>query len=654
MKAIPSDAGSPPPWWRRADGVVIALLVAVFWIAVAYAIDGVKPWETKWESRVAEGKIPGLKDMTESAWWVAAVANAIISATLLGLAPWWLRRSGKEVSPTRLRFRPEGAGKSGRAFWWVMLGIIVLGTAGSVSRLPMGLWGDEEWAFRDFIHGKWLPEDGKNGDLQGSMEFHPHDWKRTLFYNHGGNNHIFFSALNRSGQELWRSASGKQRDHYSERWAKAFPALPFGIATLVLLACFIRWLGAPAVGLLATTLYALHPLSLRFASEARGYSMVTAFSIAAIWFALRACERSRWRDWALLALAEFLALATWSAALYPMLALNAFVLLILFKKREGFRGAALGRWLITGAFAAMAFFPIYGPHVPQVQRATESDGMAGAPMDLRWLADSASRLTTGMLYHESQPGNDAQITFTERAKTSPTMMKVIPFGIVGAFLIGCIALARRHGMSTPLIIAPLLCLPLAYAIHAFYLHVELRFWYKIYAYPFFYTAVATGIIALAEELPPSIRKHGTAILSLLATLSFAWLIAPAYSSALKFPYEDLRQSVALTRGQHEPLPPEGMDTASEVITVRLWRFTPLYDPRARDIRTGEELQALIDDCRAKNRALYLTTGLHNYVLTAMPGISAILQDPTLFEKIAILPSDDPLFTLHVFQLIQKP
>ena len=486
------DSPPPRPWWRRADGVVVALLVVVFVIAVSYAIDGVKPWETKWESRVAEGKIPGLRDMTESAWWVAAVANAVIAAVLLGLAPWWVRRGGEEAPLARLRFRPEGAGRSGKAFWWVLLGIVILGTAGPVARLPMGLWGDEEWAFRDFVHGEWHPEGGKKGDLQGPMEFLPNDWRRTLFYNHGGNNHILFSGLNRSGQELWRAASGKPRDHYSERWAKWFPALPFGVLTLVLLATFIRWLGAPTVGLLATALYALHPLALRFASEARGYSMVTAFSIAAVWFALRACERSRWRDWALLALMEFLALATWSAALYPMLALNIFVLLVLFNKRGGFRGAAMGRWLVTGAFAAMAFFPIYGPHVPQVQRATETDVMAGAPMNSSWLADAASRLVTGMLYHESQPDNAAQIAFTERAETSPTLMKVLPFAVVGAFLIGCMALARRHRMATPIVIAPLLALPIAYAIHAFYIHVELRFWYMIYAYPFFYTAVAAG------------------------------------------------------------------------------------------------------------------------------------------------------------------
>ena len=647
------DPPPPRPWWRRADGLVVALLVTVFVIAVSYAIDGVKPWETKWESRVAEGKIPGLRDMTESAWWVAAVANAVISAVLLGLAPWWVRRGGEEAPLTRLRFRPEGAGRSGKVFWWVLLGIVILGTAGPVARLPMGLWGDEEWAFRDFVHGEWLPEDGKKGNLQGPMEFRPNDWRRTLFYNHGGNNHILFSALNRSGQELWRSASGKPRDHYSERWAKWFPALPFGIATLVLLAAFIRWLGAPAVGLLATALYALHPLALRFASEARSYSMVTAFSIAAVWFALRACERSRWRDWALLALIEFLALVTWSAALYPMLALNFFVLLILFKKRGGFRGASMGRWLVTGAFAAMAFLPIYGPHVPQVQRATGTDGMAGAPMNSQWLADTTSRLTTGMLYHESQPDNEAQIAFTERAKTSPMLMKVVPFAVVGAFLIGCMALARRHGMATPIVIAPLLALPLAYALHAFYLHVELRFWYKIYAYPFFYTAVAAGVVALAEELPAGVRKRAIPVFSVIAALGFAWLVGPAYISALKFPYEDLRESVALTRGQHEPLPPAGMDTTSDVVTVRLWRQAPLYDPRARDARTGEQLQALIDDSRAKNRELYLTTGLYNFVVTSMPGIGDLLQDPAVFEKIAVLPSDDPLFTLHVFQLIQK-
>ena len=176
----------------------------------------------------------------------------------------------------------------------------------------------------------------------------------------------------------------------------------------------------------------------------------------------------------------------------------------------------------------------------------------------------------------------------------------------------------------------------------------------IYAYPFFFGTIAAGILALAEELPGGLRKRGKVLLSVVPVMLFGWLVFPAYAATLRYPYESIGESVALTRGQHEALPPAGAALESDVVTLRLWRTAPLYDPRAGDARTASELQSVIDDCCAQGRELYVTSGLFNYVRNVTPELAALLEDPAVFEKIAVLPSDDPLFTLHVFHLIQKP
>lgn len=108
--------------------------------------------------------------------------------------------------------------------------------------------------------------------------------------------------------------------------------------------------GEPRIALMATGLAALSPFQIYFSQEARNYSSMEFFVLAAIWFGLRAYEDNRWANWIGLGLCGVLGLLCNLTTAFYIAALG---LLPLWQARRYWQNGVLPRLFITGAGAGL-------------------------------------------------------------------------------------------------------------------------------------------------------------------------------------------------------------------------------------------------------------------------------------------------------------
>ena len=137
---------------------------------------------------------------------------------------------------------------------------------------------------RKHAHGQWSEDAG------GRREFHPVTWDDTLFDCHTGNNHHFSALATRLSLSAWHRLTGAPREEFSET-ALRMPSLIAGLATLVLVMLLGCEMGLPWIGCAASALLAIHPWHVRYAIEARGYSLMLFLSLPCAFGLIRALRR---------------------------------------------------------------------------------------------------------------------------------------------------------------------------------------------------------------------------------------------------------------------------------------------------------------------------------------------------------------------------
>ena len=80
-------------------------------------------------------------------------------------------------------------------------------------------------------------------------------------------------------------------------WPFRVPALVFGLLAVAAFAWLLKEFGMPDAGVVAAFLLAIHPWSIRYASEARGYSFVIFLVPVLFVFWRRAMVTGTWRWW---------------------------------------------------------------------------------------------------------------------------------------------------------------------------------------------------------------------------------------------------------------------------------------------------------------------------------------------------------------------
>jgi 4-amino-4-deoxy-L-arabinose transferase-like glycosyltransferase len=190
-------------------------------------------------------------------------------------------------------------------------------------------------------------------------------------------------------------------------FAARLPAVVFAVLTIPLLYLVGKTFFDRRVGLLAALLLAIAPLHIRYAQEARMYSMLTFFSLLSLYLFWRAIRARQLRWWLGFALVTALNLYTHQMAflLLGVLILFALWLLLRTRARQDLKSQfPFQGWHFFGALGLSAL--LYLPMVPYLLEGIMSpEGIGGTPGpvygELRWNLDS---LATGLRLFSS--GND--------------------------------------------------------------------------------------------------------------------------------------------------------------------------------------------------------------------------------------------------------
>lgn len=623
-------AGPPADSVRRvriALGVVLAALL----IRLLFGHD---PWHGGIVARLAEGKDVRPKDYWATYGWWAALACAPFAAALLATARRWV--PGR--APVSRGLAPPPGPST-----WVVVAVAVAVVAGgwlALPRLSQSLWQDEDKTARSYVAGAYLPTE------DGELHFWSRHWGDAVRYDRWGpNNFIGFSVAAKASTGLWRWLSGA-RDLRVDEVAFRLPAWIFGLASIAATAWLLWRLGFPEAAPVAAWLLALHPWHLRYASAARGYSLVLCLVTLGMGLLVLALHRGTWARWCAYGLAQLVLLWTYPAALYPTLLLNVAAVGVLWEL-HGRGPAARSQWLRFGLanFAGglvwlllmagnLAMFAGYLERKPP------------RSLGAKWIREDLSLLATGTPWSHGTRGVDPIYPeLVDVAAHSPIL--VWGLALVGAALVvvGAWRLARRGPLGRWLLLPLVASAPLGWTVSA----VRHDFLYArnlIYALPALVVLVSVGLTSMLRGR----ARAGGRVLAALAALpalaflvAFAWVSQPARGALRERPVAPYRDSVLLTRGSVDPFA-----ASQQVITASFSAEPFYYDPWVERIGKPEELEALMRRADAEGRPLYVNLGRLELARARKPGLMALVESER-FEELAVLPAFEPIFTRHVYR-----
>ena len=271
--------------WRLALGGIAGALV--IWLLIAP-----KPW-------VVATSIGGKMETIHYVriyGWIAGTINVVLLAGLAAVCPWW---TGRRPIATSSQLLP-GNSQTPRWFWPLVIAAMITALCYSVPRMGHGFWDDEELNVRTTLYGKF-----KLQKKTGEIEFKRFDWLETIFgYSRGPNSHTLFGIVSRACEEAWNSVV-KPRGFPLVEWPFRVPALIFGIFGVAATAWLLKDFGLPGAGVAAAFLLAIHPWNIRYASEARGYSLLVFLVPTLFVFWRRAIITGQWKWWGVFAFTSF-------------------------------------------------------------------------------------------------------------------------------------------------------------------------------------------------------------------------------------------------------------------------------------------------------------------------------------------------------------
>ena len=585
-----------------ARGLLVLVLVAC---SLQLAL-GTKPWETDVAERLAAKQLSTIDNYVAYGLWTGCAFSALTSLVLLATSAWWIRAS----DPPEIALTGRD-GTRRQIFWGFLILILVIAAVPRLARMGHSFWGDEDWAYRDLIGGRF---DTRAED--GSLKFKRHPWKVTAFWDKGTNNQYAYTLTARSCHDTWKKLSGAPPEQFKE-WPLRAPSLVAGLASIAMGALLLRRMGFSRAGLVFAVLMAIHPWHLRYSSEARGYTMLLFFLLAGIYFLFAALERGRWRDWLLFGVFEFLSLYTWKAAVHPIAALNLaiFVVLVVERRREWLQYA---RWLVTNFGVLILFVPLFAPAIPQIQRKLAVSTQARGGMGIDWLKDVLAQLSGGVdwIYWGAW-----------------TMLVVCAAVILIVLGIGTL----RGALGWLLLLAPIVGACLAFA-HFSLTGNQLLKWYVFYTLPFFGIFIALGLDRLWWAKYIVVNIYAAMIFTILV-----WRVAT--------PIQQSREAALVTRNADEGLLQMG---PTDLVTVGLFRVSQSYDPRmrqARDLRSREALMEVVEECRAGGKELRVSAANLGYARENHADFMAVLEDPALFRKTGDFPAAERYLDLETYEMV---
>jgi len=615
-------AARVPGGQNDAERRVRAILIAAIAVLLSYVAFGDKPWDPDLAERVAAGKPLRAKDYAARYEWWASLINAGLAAGLLATRSRWLRPDRAPAAVALAPPEPPSRAQLGL----VLLAMVVLGvTAGP--RLGHGFWDDEATTARNAVAGFY------EADREGRLRFHDASWRDTL-WRYDPNNHVAFSVVGRLASAPWRLLGSA--DERVPEPALRLPAFAFGLAALPAAFLLLWRLGFAGAGVVAAWLLALHPWMVRYASEARGYSLEMLMTTGSVYLLIEALYRGRLRDWLGVGAAELVMLWTYPPAVIYVGLLNLAALAALHRLRGGTPELALqrARWLVGGLVAAMLVLQLALPNLVQLAAYLDEQHR---PIDLRFVWSALSYFFAGepwSWHRRAAPG------FPELARQLAEHPVALPTAIAVTLLALALGVGRLLRAPSPRpALAPLLLLTAPLTVLLVWLRSdELYVWHLCYLLPPLACLVGLGLQAPAARLGPLALAIPVAYLA-----AFAWWTDDARTALRTRPLEPMRESVAVTR----PLDPHAAGQR-EVITASFSDEPFYYDPFVERVGDVGELESLVRESDASGRPLYVNLGRIELAEKRRPELLTLVRRPELFDEVAVFEGFEPEHTRRVY------
>jgi hypothetical protein len=563
-----------------------------------------KPWEIS--------SLDKIRDIGSFYVWWAAAINLVPLFLLLVTAGFWTKS---------LDTPPAVAAQASPGGFFLVVGAAMLAFAVLAGmRLQTSLWDDEDYAARRAILGTYRVRD------DGSVKLKELRWSDTLWYYTKPTNHVFQSILARLSLSAWRAVARPEGLQVSEP-AIRFPSYVGGILGVGTLALLMAQAGFAWEGALGAWLLALHPWFLRLAPEARGYGLVFFLIPLACLLAMRALDDGRWRWWLGLAAAEFALLYTWPPALIVLLVLNVGVLVRLFTDEypSTARGIFLARWLVSGIAAAMLFFQLFLPCIPQFRAYIGADHSFNAV--LYWLKNVGSLMFTGALWSKTGSLVPPYPETWPDAAAHPVLFGVAVGLALALAAFGAVRLWRSGARGRCLAAVFLLPGPLMFGL-AVLRQKYLYEWYVAFMLPGLAALAGAGILGVCLGRQPWVRWCAAGA----ALAVFVVITTQGREFLLTRSAQPIRESVLLCRPSLDPGDPRNAKilTASSVVSPEV------YDPLVRRATSLEKYRAIMQEADARGVPFYVNNGFPLALRVKFPAIAAMLADRNLFEPVAYL------------------
>lgn len=618
--------------FRESRAFIVACLVVFIGLLTArLAIEKPVKEEKSIAKRKAEGKVIAPEAYIPVWLYKGLQANLIVAGALLLASPWlgWRRTPGMCMA--------EAPARTPLARWEVVACAALMGVAAwhNSPRLFHSMWGDEEFNASRFM----LDEVEREAD--GSIKIVPKPWATTLWNMRKPTNHLGYSVFARLTHDtFFHKGTGPSDPWFSEALLRA----PVFAAGLLLIPAFLWalrvWGLRPWWGLL---LLLLHPWFTRFGVDGRGYGFVLLGATLNLGVLGRALQTGKWHWWLLFGLGSFFIMWSNLQGIYPVGALNlvAMASLLTSGMDRNARWLLAGRWFVANMLTLMLVVGYLAPCWPQLQEFMAKGEIQG-DLDWRFWKDGLCAFLFGQPLHPwDEPGNPLLHAMEISMQTLP-WLHLTGIGLLTA-LIGAGVGALWRSPQQRVLLLFTLGAPVLMLVHMSLGGNRPYDWYFCPFLPGLFAMAAAGAERFAAgRTIKALRGAGLTTVVLL----YAFVTWDPRQLLRQHPIEPSRESVALYRKITTPRNP---DIEKEVMSGGFAMYTEGYDPALRRFRTVEELQALLAEADRTQRRFYVNVGYMRFIRSTQPGISAMLDDPAIFEHAGHFPGLLPYTSRDVFR-----
>ncbi len=636
----------------RGTLVAVAAFAALAVVCFVYADRAAAGRKTteRVEAAVAEGKSIHWRQVTRVWLPRAAFVNGWLALLAAAAVPWARRpladagtfaaddRADAVADDRRDAVADRDEAPRVRRLGWAAM-VVLAGAAAwlTAPRLSQSVWGDEARTLREFLVGQF------HTDERGERTYDEATWGDAFFHFRTPNNHVLYSVLARASHQWLARPPVEATDAYFSETAIRLPAWVAALASVFALAGLGAVLGWRRAGWVASALLVLHPGFVRYAAEARGYALLLVFAPLLVVALARAVADGRWRWWGAAAALDFCLIYTWPLSAHFVLVANAGALVAIWWNRARpvrDRATLTLRWVVTGLAAFGVWLQLFLPNLVQLRIWLGGSSAKGAPGHGAWI-DALCAMLTGRVWHETDASNPLLTPWSRTWQEQPWIVVGAGSLVVGALLIGVIALWRRSPAARPWL--PALVLPPVFVLLQSGLSGSVLYpWYLVSAVPGVVLLMAIGLDAVALRCVRS--AAGRPVFLGAAVLIIALTGARTRELLRRYPIEPNREAALLVQPVINPHHP---DYQRHVLTAGFLMRNTIYDPGVREFATLDQMRTLMDEARESGRDFVVVYGQPGFARQEFPEIMAVLDDPAVFQHLATLPGQEAYCTRHV-------